>query len=240
MSIDLTPADSRGRTLTSWLDSRHSFSFGSYYDPMRTGFGPLLVINDDRVAPGGGFATHGHRDMEILTYVVSGALLHRDDTGSEGTVAAGDMQRMSAGTGIRHSEWNASKSEALRFLQIWIEPEREGLAPGYEQRSVAGPGTDPGPGGALQLVASGHAAEGVLVVHRDVEIFLGRLGDGTVATHEIARGRGAWVQVVNGNIDLDGQPLLEGDGAALRGPATLSLKGHANAELLLFDLPLRG
>lgn len=232
-NVQVIPAGSRGRTRLDWLDSRHTFSFGSYMDPARTGFGPLLVLNDDFVAPGGGFGTHGHRDMEILTWVVDGALVHRDDLGSEGTVAAGQVQRMTAGTGIRHSEWNASDSDGLRFLQIWIRPEKAGLAPSYEEREVTWTEGRP-----LRLVASRDGRDQSLTIHRDVDVYVARLKAGQPATHEIAEGRGAWIQVVTGNLEIDGTALVEGDGAAIGEASTLELRSTGDAEVLLLDLPL--
>lgn len=232
-NVQVIPAASRGRTRLDWLDSRHTFSFGSYMDPARTGFGPLLVLNDDFVAPGGGFGTHGHRDMEILTWVVDGALVHRDDLGSEGTVAAGQVQRMTAGTGIRHSEWNASDSDGLRFLQIWIRPEKAGLAPSYEEREVTWTEGRP-----LRLVASRDGRDQSLTIHRDVDVYVARLKAGEAATHKIAKGRGAWIQVVTGNLEIDGTALVEGDGAAIGNASSLELRSTGDAEVLLLDLPL--
>lgn len=265
MSTATTPASStrfqvhaaadRGRTRASWLDSRHSFSFGSWYDPARTGFGPLLVLNDDFVAPASGFATHGHRDMEILTWVVDGALVHRDDLGSEGTLRAGEVQRMSAGTGIRHSEWNASESDELRFLQIWIRPDHPGSAPSWQQHGL----DDLDAGEALTLVASRDARRGSLSLDADVDMLVARPGDGRAITLEGRAGRGLWVQVVRGDLAIhgledgdvsasrssrgDGLALSEGDGLAIawavdaQAPhASLTLSG--SGEALLLDLPI--
>jgi redox-sensitive bicupin YhaK (pirin superfamily) len=232
-NIQVIPAGSRGRTQLEWLDSRHTFSFGSWFDPARTGFGPLLVLNDDFVSPGGGFATHGHRDMEILTWVVEGALVHRDDLGSEGTIAAGQVQRMTAGTGIRHSEWNASDSDGLRFLQIWIRPETAGLAPSYEEREVTWTDGEP-----LRLVASRDGRDQSLTIHCDVAIHVARLKPGEQATHGIAEGRGLWVQMVSGSIEMNGTGLVEGDGAAVGDAGTIHLHATGKAEVLLLDVPL--
>jgi quercetin 2,3-dioxygenase len=229
--IAVRRAGERGRTRTGWLDSRHTFSFGHYQDPAFQGFGDLLVINDDTVAPAGGFGTHGHRDMEILTYVLSGGLEHKDSLGTGSVIRAGEAQRMSAGTGIRHSEFNASKTEPVRFLQLWILPEREGLAPGYEQKPYSAAQKR----GRLQPIAAPDARQGALTLHQDAVVYATVLG-GAPVTHAVAAGRRAWVQVATGALTLNGIALHEGDGAAIADEATLTLAGAPEAEALVFDL----
>jgi quercetin 2,3-dioxygenase len=230
--ITIRPASERGRTQIDWLDSRHSFSFGDYYDPNHMGFRSLRVINDDRVAPDAGFGTHGHRDMEIITYVLTGQLEHRDSLGAGGVLRRGDVQRMTAGTGIRHSEFNPSKKEPVHFLQIWLLPERPGLAPGYEQKTFAGADKR----GRLRLIAAKDGREGALKVHQDADLFASELAEGDRVTHEVRNGRFAWVEVAKGKIDLNGKPLAEGDGAAVIDESHLELKARSDAEVLLFDL----
>ncbi len=225
-------AGERGTARFGWLDSRHTFSFGHYHDPQFMGHGPLRVINEDRVQPGRGFDTHAHRDMEIISYVLDGGLEHRDSMGNGSTIRPGDVQRMSAGTGVMHSEFNASDADSVHFLQIWVVPERSGIAPGYEQKyfDVAGKR------GRLRLVGSRDGRDGSVTIHRDVDLYATVLdGDDTV-THELDAGRKGWVQVARGRVELDGEPLAAGDGAALEGPQTLTLSAAANAEVLLFDM----
>ncbi len=230
--ITLRPAADRGRTQLSWLDSWHTFSFGDYHDPGHMGFRALRVINDDRVAPGGGFATHGHRDMEIVTWVVDGALEHRDSLGNGSVIKPGDAQRMSAGTGIHHSESNQSKAASVRLLQIWILPDRAGLPPGYEQRAFAPADLR----GKLRLVASTDGRDGSVVLHQDVDMWAARLGPGDETALALRPGRGAWVQVATGAVRLNGQALREGDGAAVTDERQLTLVADEAAEVLLFDL----
>jgi len=230
--IRIRKAADRGATRTSWLDSRHTFSFADYRDPAHMGFRSLRVVNDDRVEPGAGFGTHGHRDMEILTYVVEGALVHEDSTGTRGTLPAGHLQRMSAGTGIRHSELNASATDPLRLVQIWILPGETGLEPGYEELAM-GPGKRRA---SLRLVAAPDGGDGVLTVHRDARVYVTALGAGDEVAHEIAPGRGLWVQVVSGEIEVDGERLAEGDGAAVEDAARVALRGVSTADVLVFDL----
>jgi quercetin 2,3-dioxygenase len=232
--IALRPSAERGHVQIGWLDSKHSFSFGEYYDPRHQGWGPLRVINDDRIAAGAGFPTHPHRDMEILTYVLDGAVAHRDSTGGEGIIPAGDVQRMSAGSGIQHSEFNASKTDALRLLQIWIIPDKRGVQPGYEQIRL-----DPAAKrDALKLIASSDGADGALKIHQDARVFAGELSNGAAVRHELAAGRRAWVQVAKGSVALNGQALVEGDGAAIEDEAAIELIGaEGGGEVLLFDLP---
>jgi redox-sensitive bicupin YhaK (pirin superfamily) len=225
-------AADRGRADFGWLDSRHSFSFGHYYDPAHMGFGPLRVINDDRVAGGGGFPTHPHDDMEIVSYVLEGALRHRDSLGTGSVIRPGDVQRMSAGTGIRHSEFNASASEPVHFLQIWIIPESDGLAPSYEQKFFA----DEEKRGRLRLVASRDGRDGSVTVHADVDLYATVLGEGDAVSHELAAGRGAWLQVASGTVKFGDEILGEGDGVAITSSGPLRLEGVDEAEVLVFDM----
>lgn len=231
--LTIRKAEERGRTSFGWLDSRHSFSFGHYYDPAHMGFGPLRVINDDRVAPGGGFPTHPHGNMEIISYVLDGALAHKDSLGTGSVIRPGDVQRMSAGTGIHHSEFNASKAEPAHFLQIWILPERDGLAPSYEQKAF-GPADKRG---RLRLVGSRDGRDGSVTIHRDVDLFAALLGDGAQVSHSFAPGRIGWLQVARGTATLDGTQLYPGDGVAVTAGGTLALAGTSDdAEVLLFDM----
>lgn len=231
--ITVRPARDRGAANFGWLDSRHSFSFGNYYDPRHMGFASLRVINEDKVIPGAGFGTHGHRDMEIITYVLDGALEHKDSIGTGSVIRPGDVQRMSAGTGMRHSEFNASDKDPVHFLQIWIMPEVEGIDPGYEQISIA-PETKQG---QLRLVGSRDGRDRSVIIHQDVSLYATTLSDGDAVEHALTSGRMAWVQVVRGAIDLNGQALAAGDGAAISDLNTLILTGAANqAEVLLFDM----
>jgi quercetin 2,3-dioxygenase len=232
--ITIRPATQRGRTNIGWLDSRHSFSFGHYHDPKQMGFGPLRVINEDRVRPGAGFDTHGHRDMEIISYVLEGALEHKDSTGTGSVIRPGDVQRMTAGTGIRHSEFNASRREPVHFLQIWLLPNDEGLAPGYEQKTFA----EADKRGQLRLVASGDGRDGSVVVHQDVEIYASLLNDGETVTHAVRPGRKAWIQVARGTVEVNGQAVHEGDGAAVEDVPEIIITARSNgSEVLTFDLP---
>lgn len=229
--IRIRKAADRGHADHGWLDTRHTFSFAGYYDPRHTGFRAIKVINDDRVVPGAGFPTHPHKDMEIVSYVVEGELEHRDSMGNGSVIRAGDVQRMSAGTGVTHSEFNPSRTEGTRFLQIWIEPERRGLAPSYEQKHFRAEDRL----GCLRLVASPDGRDGSITVHRDVRIYAGLLSPGQAVSHEIGDGRGAWIQVVNGRVRLSGELLGEGDGAALEHETSVRITAEEGAELLLFD-----
>lgn len=239
--IALKQAEKRGRTDAGWLDSRHTFSFGEYYDPAAMGFSVLRVINDDRVSPGGGFPTHGHRDMEILSYVLDGALEHKDSLGTGSIIRPGELQRMTAGTGVRHSEKNESGEEPVHFLQIWLLPERAGLPPGYEQKAFP----DSERNGRLRLVASSDGRDGSLTIHQDASLFIGWLGAGDQVTHAIAPGRSAYVHVARGSLELrdgEGTHRLEtGSGAAITGENRITLVGQGSGdergEALLFDLP---
>src|SRR3954470_15502075 len=201
MTLTLRKSEERGRANFGWLDSKHSFSFGHYHDAKNMGFGPLRVINDDRVAPGGGFPTHPHSDMEIISYVLEGALEHKDSLGTGSVIRPGDVQRMSAGTGIRHSEFNASETKPVHFLQIWIIPERRGLAPSYDQKAFA----DDEKRGKLRLVGSRDGRNGSVIIHRDVDLYASLLSAGEIVTHELSAGRGAWVQVARGSVTLNGE-----------------------------------
>jgi quercetin 2,3-dioxygenase len=231
--IALRPAKERGHADHGWLDTWHTFSFADYHDPRFMGFRALRVINEDFVAPGRGFPTHGHRDMEIITYVLEGALEHRDSLGTGSVIRPGEVQRMSAGTGVRHSEANPSPAEPLHLLQIWIEPARPGIAPGYEQKAF----TDADKRGRLRLVASPDGAEGSVTIHQDARVYASVLGPGQSVVHSLAPGRYAWLHVARGGLTLNGQRLAQGDGAAVASEPTLTLVGDTEAEALLFDLP---
>ena len=230
--ITLRKASDRGRTRLDWLDSRHTFSFGDYFDPDENGFSVLRVINDDRVAGGGGFPTHPHRDMEIITYVLEGAVEHRDSLGTRSVIPAGDLQRMTAGTGITHSEFNPSPSAPLHFLQIWIIPERHGLEPGYEQKSIDG-----GTHSQLSLVAARIGRRGVLTVHQDVKMYIGTLGGGRTIEQPIGPNRTAYLHVAGGEVSLNGIALEEGSGAKIVEERQLRLSAPDNGKVLLLDLP---
>jgi redox-sensitive bicupin YhaK (pirin superfamily) len=229
--IRIRPAAARGRTLIDWLDSRHTFSFGEYYDPAHMGFRSLRVLNDDRVHPGSGFPTHGHRDMEIVTYVLEGALEHKDSLGNGSVIRPGEVQRMSAGTGIRHSEWNQSKAEPVHFLQIWVLPECPGLQASYEQKAIDVQKARSG----LLTIASRAGGEGV-TLHQDAAIVVALLDKGQRTVHMLAPGRHAWVHVARGAVRLNGAPLAEGDGAAVSDESRIELEGVEPAEALVFDL----
>jgi len=230
--ITLRRSGDRGHAQHGWLDSRHTFSFADYHDPAHMGFRALRVVNEDRVQPGQGFATHRHRDMEIVTYVLDGALAHKDSLGTGSVIRPGEVQRMSAGTGIAHSEFNHSASDLVHFLQIWILPEREGLPPSYEQREFPAAERT----GALRLVASRDGRDGSVTVHQDVAILATLLPAGAEATHALAPGRHAWVQVARGAVDLNGMALAAGDGAAASSEPALRLRATTDAEALVFDL----
>jgi quercetin 2,3-dioxygenase len=230
--ITLRPAHERGKTQTPWLDSHHTFSFNQYYDQRYSGFRKLFVINEDYVDPGKGFGTHSHRDMEIISYVVEGELAHQDSTGVSSIIRPGDVQRMSAGTGVRHSEFNPSDMEPTHFLQIWIQPEQEGLPPSYEQRTF--PAADRR--GTLHLVASRDGRDGSVTVHQDVQLYVGTLAAAEEIAHRLGDDRHAWVQVIRGAVRLNGTPLRAGDGAALSQETVLQIHATEAAELLLFDL----
>lgn len=223
----------RGHTKISWLDSHHTFSFGGFHDLNNMGFGALRVINDDRVAPGGGFGQHGHRDMEIITYVLEGALEHRDSLGNGSIIVPGDVQRMSAGTGITHSEFNASKSEPVHFLQLWIIPESQGIAPSYEQKHFPPEERQ----GQLRLIGDRSGKEGAVTIHQDVRLYVGQFAQNESLTHEITDGHRAWLHVARGIMRLNGHELREGDGAAITDESQINLETDHQAEVLLFELP---
>ncbi len=226
--ISLRPANQRGHADFGWLDSHHSFSFGSYYDPAYMGFGHLRVINEDRVAPGRGFPPHGHRNMEIISYVVDGALAHRDSTGTGSVIRPGDVQVMSAGRGIRHSEMNGSDTDAVHFLQIWLLPKDAGTEPGYAERHF--PRQD-----GLTLLVSPDGRDGSLRIRQDVDLHRALLRSGDTIELPLRRTR-AWVQVVRGELELNGALLRAGDGAAVTETGPLRLAAHQQAEALVFDL----
>ena len=230
--IRIRRSGERGHAQHGWLDTRHTFSFADYHDPQHMGFRELRVLNDDRVVPAAGFPTHPHRDMEILSYVVEGALAHRDSLGNGSTIRPGDVQRMSAGTGVLHSEFNPSRSEGCRFLQVWIHPERRGIPPSYEQKHFAPEERR----GRLRLIASRDGREGSLAIHQDVAVYAGLLEAGERLSHGLAPGRHAWVQVVRGAVRVGGHELEEGDGAAASDEPALELEARGSAEILVFDL----
>ena len=230
--ITIRRGDERGRGQFDWLDSRHTFSFGEYRDPQQMGFRTLRVINEDRVAPGAGFPTHGHRDMEILTYVLDGALEHRDSLGTGSVIRPGDVQIMSAGTGIRHSEFNPSASEPLRLLQIWMIPERSGLTPRYDQKAFSAEERQ----GRLRLVGARDGREGAVTIYQDIDLYAASLDKGQSVSHAIRPDRHVWIQMARGKASVNGQPVAEGDGVAITGESRVEIAGVDGAELLLFDL----
>jgi redox-sensitive bicupin YhaK (pirin superfamily) len=230
--LELRPADARGVANFGWLNSRHTFSFGSYHDPQQVGFSDLLVINDDRVSPGGGFDTHGHRDMEIFSYVLEGALQHRDSMGTGSVIRPGDVQMMSAGSGVLHSEFNASREEPVHFLQIWIVPDRKGVAPRYQQRHFDAAAKR----GRLRLIISPDGADDSLSVYQDVRVHAGVFDGPDQQRFPLSPDRHAYLHLARGALEVNGQRFGEGDGARLRGERELHLAGGQDAELLLFDL----
>jgi quercetin 2,3-dioxygenase len=230
--IQIRRADERGAANHGWLDTRYTFSFSDYHDPKHVQFRALRVMNEDRVAPSAGFPMHGHRDMEILTIVLGGALEHSDSMGNGEVLRPGEVQRMSAGTGIRHSEFNPSDVEPVHLYQIWLLPDQPGHEPGYEQSRF-----DPsGRAGRLQVVASPDGVDGSLTIHQDAKVYLADLAEGGSVAHALSPGRHAWLQMLRGSATLNGQPLAEGDGAALSGETGLEIRGTSSAEVLLFDL----
>lgn len=230
--IAVRKSQDRGHLNHGWLDTFHTFSFGDYYDPRHMQFRALRVMNEDRVAPGQGFGMHGHRDMEIVTYVLEGALEHRDSLGNGSVLRPGELQRMTAGTGIRHSEFNPSASEPVHLYQIWLLPERPGLTPSYEQKPVPRAVV----GGGWQLAASPDGAAGSLLIHQDARIYLARLEAGQTLDHVVTPGRHAWLQVLRGGVELAGTQLAAGDGAAVSDEPRLRLVAEQPAEVMLFDL----
>lgn len=230
--ITIRRSNDRGHAEHGWLDSRHTFSFADYHDPEYMGFRALRVINEDRVQEGQGFGTHAHRDMEILSYVLEGALEHKDSMGTSSVIRPGEVQRMSAGTGVQHSEFNPSRTEPVHFLQIWLFPEKKGIRPGYEQMAFpAAERTN-----ALRLVASRDGRDGSLTIHQDADLYTTLLRKGGRVSHALQPGRHAWIQVARGEITLNGKALKTGDGASVSGETALELAGTKDAEVLLFDL----
>ena len=230
--ITLRPSNDRGHTKLSWLDSRHTFSFDRYYDPRYMGFRALRVINEDRVAPGSGFGTHSHRNMEIITYVLEGAVVHKDSTSTSAVIVPGEVQRMSAGTGISHSEYNNSPADPLHFLQIWILPDRKDLQPSYEPREF----NIEERRGQWQLVAAENGRDGAVTVHQDVDLYVASLETGEKITHQLKAGRCAWVQLACGAVTLNDVALEAGDGAAVSDEPRLAIRSSKPSEILLFDL----
>lgn len=228
----LRPSDQRGHANFGWLDSRHTFSFGHYYDAQHMGFGSLRVINEDRVSPGAGFETHGHRDMEIITYVLHGALEHGDSLGNGSVIRPGEVQLMSAGTGIRHSEFNHSKADPVHLLQIWITPDQKGYPPSYEQKRFP----ENGRRGSWQLLVSPDGRDDSLTIHQDADLYATRLKSGEAVTFELRQARQAWIQVTRGAASLNGHTLHVGDGIGVAAPADLNVTAADDAEILLFDL----
>jgi redox-sensitive bicupin YhaK (pirin superfamily) len=230
--IEIRKSDERGYADHGWLRSFHTFSFAGYQDPEHMGFGSLRVINEDRIAPGTGFGTHSHRDMEIISYVLDGALAHEDSMGNGSTIVPGDVQRMSAGTGVRHSEFNHEKKAPTHFLQIWIEPDVTGIPPGYEQKHFDAASKR----GRLRLIASPDAREGSVKIHQDASIYASVLDGADTVTHELAPGRRAYVHVARGKATVNGQPLSAGDALKARGESRIEIGNGEDAEVLLFDL----
>jgi redox-sensitive bicupin YhaK (pirin superfamily) len=230
--INVRKSTDRGTTKIDWLDSRHTFSFGDYCEPSWMGFGPLRVINEDFVDPGQGFGMHPHRDMEIITYIVNGALEHGDSLGTGSVIRPGDVQRMTAGTGIRHSEFNPSHHEPVHLLQIWILPNQKNLTPSYEQREF----TDAERRGKLCLIASQDGRDGAVTIHQDTDVYASFLDPGQTCRHKLAPNRKAWLQLIKGNLMINRTPLSPGDGAAITSESDLVIEAAQPAELLLFDL----
>jgi quercetin 2,3-dioxygenase len=230
--LTLRKSDARGETRIDWLDSRHSFSFGDYHDPEHMSFGPLRVINEDWIAGGGGFQPHSHRDMEIVTYVLDGALEHKDSLGHSGIIRPGEIQRMSAGSGIVHAEFNASREKSVHLLQIWIMPSKPGIAPSYEQKTI-----DPqAVAGRLARIAAPEPRESEVRLVQNAEIWAAKLGADQEAVHPLEKGRRAWIQVASGDVGVDAQRLGAGDAAAISDQDSIALRAHAPSEILLFDM----
>jgi redox-sensitive bicupin YhaK (pirin superfamily) len=231
--MEVRRSEERGAAHHGWLKSKHSFSFADYYDPRHSGFGPLLVINEDRVAPGAGFGTHGHRDMEIISYVLDGALEHKDSMGTGSVLHYGDVQRMSAGSGVRHSEFNGSKTDEVHFLQIWIQPSVKGIEPSYEEKHFS---TD-SKQGKLRLIASGDGRQESVLIHQDASIYAAILEEGDKVEHALEPGRLAYVHVIRGGVVVNGVPLKDGDALKIGREERIAIDHAEAAELLLFDLP---
>lgn len=231
--LEVRKSEERGAAHHGWLQSKHSFSFADYYDPRHTGYGPLLVINEDRVAPGAGFGTHGHRDMEIISYVLDGALEHKDSMGTGSVLHYGDVQRMSAGSGVRHSEFNGSKTEQVHFLQIWIKPNVQGIPPSYEEKNIPAAEKQ----GKLRVIASSDGREGSVLIHQDVSLYATILNGDDRVEHALAAGRTAYVHVIRGRVSVNGVDLKGGDALKLSDEARIELARAEAAEVLVFDLP---
>ncbi len=229
--ITIRKSNERGHAEHGWLDSYHTFSFADYYDPQWMGFRSLRVINDDLVMPGKGFGTHPHRDMEIITYILSGSLEHKDSMGNGRVIKTGDVQYMAAGTGVRHSEFNPSQDEPVRLLQIWIQPDQQGVKPRYEEKAFAS-----APTGKLHLAASKSGRDGSIAIHQDADLWLAKLDAGQRVTHAVAAGRSVWVHTASGEIALNGKTLAAGDAAAVSGETNLELTGKNASQVLIFDL----
>jgi redox-sensitive bicupin YhaK (pirin superfamily) len=231
--LSIRRSHERGHSHQGWLDTYHSFSFADYYDPNHMGFSALRVINEDRVAPATGFPMHPHEDMEIITYVLEGALEHKDSMGNGSVIRPGDVQRMSAGTGVRHSEYNPSKDEPVHLLQIWILPDRGGVTPSYEQRRFPPEEIQ----GRLRTVASPDGRDGSVTIHQDARLYAARLAGGEPLVYELGEGRSAWLQVARGTAVLNGERLAAGDGVAIQGEPAVTIAADPETEVLLFDLP---
>ena len=231
--LTLRPAASRGAANFGWLDSKHTFSFGRYYDPAHMGFGPLRVINEDKVKPGAGFDTHGHRDMEIISYVLEGELAHKDSIGTGSVIRPGDVQRMTAGSGIMHSEFNNSEQNPVHFLQIWIQPQQIGLEPGYEQKHFEPESLRD----QWRVVANATGTDGAIKVHQDMRLLVSKLGTGKTLNHVVAANRLAWLQVARGAVKINELALAQGDGVAISEGDQITLLAGEDSEVLLFDLP---
>ena len=229
--ITLRKADERGHANHGWLDTHFTFSFADYYDPQHMGFRSLRVINDDTVAPGGGFGTHPHRDMEIITYILSGSLEHKDSMGNGRVIKTGDVQYMAAGTGVQHSEFNPSEKEAVHLLQIWIQPDRKGVAPRYAEKSLANAAT-----GQLHLVASKTGRDGSIAIHQDADLLFGKLEAGQNVKHSFAKGRHSWIHVAEGEVTINGQALAGGDAVTVSDETKLEISATKPSQVLLFDL----
>jgi len=225
-------SNKRGRSQINWLDSYHTFSFSHFYDPNRMGFRSLRVINDDRIAPSSGFGTHGHRDMEILTYVLSGAVKHQDSLGTGSVIYPGEVQVMSAGTGIMHSEFNNSQTQELHLLQIWITPNQENLTPRYEQKAFPLPENS----GKLCLIAAKDGRDGAVTIHQDISLYASVLHQGDIINYHLQSQRYAWLQIARGGVNFNGNELKAGDGVQIEGEEHLEISSHIGAEILLFDL----
>lgn len=228
--MQIRKSQERGRADHGWLKTYHTFSFADYYDANWVAFRSLRVINDDVVAPGMGFGTHPHRDMEIITYILSGSLEHKDSMGNGRVIRTGDVQYMAAGTGVQHSEFNPSREEPVHLLQIWIQPDEKGVAPRYAEKSFSNAGD------GLHLVASKDGRAGSIVIHQDADLFLAKIGEGSRATHSIAAGRHLWAHVAEGEVTINGENLSGGDAAAIDGGSTVEIVGSMRSQVLLFDL----